>query len=126
MLAAAMPDADRPQWLDQAHANTVAVFTLDDGERLTADILKVDNGWGELILDVVPSNRPYPDSDQRRRAIPLGRVVSCEPVSRAEQPWPFSDPCRIRCFSLRRFLLLATLLCMGLGSAILIDRKSVV
>ena len=100
MLAAAMPDVTRPQWLDQAHDNTIAVFTLDDGERLTADILKVDNGWGELILDVVPSNRPYPDSDHRRRAIPLRRVVSCKPLLRADQPWPFSDPCRSRSFSL--------------------------
>jgi hypothetical protein len=100
MLAASMPGADRPHWLDQAHDNTIAVFTLDDGERLTADILKVDNGWGELILDVVPSNRPYPDSDHRRRAIPLSRVVSCKPLLRADQPWPFSDPCRSRSFSL--------------------------
>jgi len=117
-----MPDEALPQWLDQAHANTVAVFTLDDGERFTADIVTVDNGWGELIVDVVSSNRPHPDSDQRRRAIPLGRVVFCQTISRAGQPWPFCDPCRNRSFSLARFLVLATLVvCMTLGSVILFD-----
>jgi hypothetical protein len=117
MLAAAMPDTDLPPWLDKVDVNTVAVFTLDDGERLTADILKLDNGWGELIVDVVSSNRPHPESDQRRRAIPLSRVVSCEPLSRAEQPWPFSDSCRSLSFSLARFALMATLfLCMTVGS----------
>ncbi len=112
-----MPDAALPQWRDKARANRVAVFALDDGERFTADILKLDNGWGELILDVVPSNRPYPDSDQRRRAIPLSRVVSCEPLSREEQPWPFSDPCRRVHSSLARIVLMAALfLCMTVGS----------
>jgi hypothetical protein len=117
MLAAAMPDADLPQWLDKIDVDTVAVFTLDDGERLTADVFEFNDDRSELIVDVVPSHRPYPDSDQRRRAIPLSRVVSCEPLSRAEQPWPFSDPCRRVHFALARFVVMAALfLCMTVGS----------
>jgi hypothetical protein len=33
-----MPDAELPQWLDKAEARTAAVITLDDGERLTAEV----------------------------------------------------------------------------------------
>jgi hypothetical protein len=109
MLAAAMPDAELPHWLDQVDVDTIAVFTLDDGERLTADVLEFDEDRSELIVDVVSSNRSGPQSGQRRHAIPVSRVISFEARSRAEQPWPFSDPCRGASFSLARFFLLSTL-----------------
>jgi hypothetical protein len=109
MLAAATPDGDLPQWLDKIDVNTVAVFTLDDGERITADVREFNDYRDKLIVEMVSSNRPYPGGDQRRRDIPVGRVVSCEPVSRAERPWPASDPCRSWSFSLTRFVLMATL-----------------
>lgn len=112
-----MPDAELPQWLEKVDARTVAVLTLDNGESLTAEILDFNGDRGELIVDVVSSNRPYPNSSQRGRAIPVGRVVSFEPRPRAEQPWPYSDPCRGASFSFARFVLLATLfLCLTIGS----------
>jgi len=44
-------------------------------------------------------------------------VVSFEPRSRAEQPWPYSVPCRDTSFSFARFALMATLfLCLTVGS----------
>jgi hypothetical protein len=117
MLAAAMADADLPQWLDKVDVNTVAVLALDDGECMTADILEFNDDRGELIVDVVSSNRPSANSGQRHRAIPVSRIVSCEPQPRAEQPWPYSDPCRGTSFSLARFALMATLfLCLMVGS----------
>jgi hypothetical protein len=103
-----MPDAELPQWLDRVEARTIAVLTLDDGECLTADILEFNEERDELIVDVVSSNHLHQKGKQRR-AIPAGRVVSCEPRSRAEQPWPYSDPCRKVSFSFARFGLLAML-----------------
>jgi hypothetical protein len=104
-----MADAELPQWLDKIDVGTVAVLTLDDGECLTADILRLNPECDELRVDVVSSNRHHTNSGQRDRAIPVSRVISCEPRPRAEQPWPYSDPCRRASFSFARFLVLATL-----------------
>jgi len=112
-----MADAELPRWLDEIDVGTVAVLTLDDGECLTADILRLNDECDELIVDVVSSNRRYSKSAQRGRAIPVSRVVSIEPRPRAEQSWPYSDPCRSTSFSIARFVLMATLfLCMIGGS----------
>lgn len=99
----------RQDWLDKASVGTVGVLRLNDGERLTAEILDFNDQRGELIVEVVSSKRPHPHSSQRRRAIPVGHVVSFEPQSRAEQQWPYSDPCRGASFSFGRFLLMTTL-----------------
>jgi len=104
-----MADAELPQWLDKVDLHTVAVLTLDDGECLMADILRLNDECDELIVDVVSSNRSHPNSGQRDRAIPIRRVISCEPRPRTEQSWPYSDPCRGASFSFARFVVLATL-----------------
>ena len=117
VMLSQMLDAELPGWLENVDVHTIAVLTLDDGECLTADILEFDDEHDELVVDVVSSNRSYPKRDQRRRGIPVRRVVSCESRSRTEQPWPYSDPCRGASFSLARFVLLATLfLCLIVGS----------
>jgi hypothetical protein len=113
-----MPETDLPQWLDKVKVNTVAVLKLEDGECITAEILQF-NDCGELIVDVVTSN-PDPNSGQRRRAISISRIVSYEPQPRADQPWPYCDPCREISFSLGRFVVLMTLvLCLIPGSVLL-------
>ncbi|HEV2199842.1 MAG TPA: hypothetical protein VGR73_08465 [Bryobacteraceae bacterium] len=115
MLVVEMPDPDLP--LDKIEVNTVAVLMLDDGECMTADILKFNDELDGLIVDVLSSNRPYRNSGQQGRTIPISRIVSCESQPRAEEPWPYSDPCRGASFSLARFVLLATLfLCLIPGS----------
>jgi hypothetical protein len=112
-----MADTELPRWLDKADVGTVAVLTLDNGERLTAEIRDFNHEGDELIVDVVSSNRTRPKNSQRSCAISIGRVVAFEPRLRAEQPWPYSDPCRGSSFSFARFVLLATLfLCMTIGS----------
>jgi hypothetical protein len=110
-------DAEPPKWLDEVDVGTVAVLTLDDGECLTADILKLNDECDNLVVDVVSSNRPQAKNQKRSRSIPISRVVSFEPRPRWEQPWPYSDPCRGKVFSFARFVLLATLfLFLTLGS----------
>jgi hypothetical protein len=117
LYAMQMPGAQLPRWRDKADVGTVAVLTLDDGECLTAEVRDFSDERDELIVDVVSSNRTHPKSSQRGRAIPVSRVVSFEPRSREEQPWPYSDPCRGTSFSFARFVLMATLfLCLIVGS----------
>ena len=112
-----MTNAELPKWLDEVDVGTVAVLTLDDGECLTADILNLNDECNKLIVNVVSSNRPFAKNNKRSRAIPVSRVVSFEPRSRGEQPWPYSDPFRGAAFSFARFVLLATLfLSWTLGS----------
>lgn len=115
--ALTMLDADLPSWMDKADVGTVAVLTLDNGECLTVEVRDFDDESDELIVDVVFANRTHSNNSQRSRAIPTRRVVSFEPRPRAEQQWPYSDPCRGTSFSLARFILMATLfLCMTVGS----------
>jgi len=113
-----MADPASSRWLDAVDVGTVAVLTLDDGERLTADILKLNDECDELIVKVISSNRTNREHQRQRRAITVRSVVSCEPQQRAEQPWPYCDPCRDTSFSLGRFVLLAALfLSWTIGSA---------
>jgi len=103
--------------MDKADVGTVAVLTLDDGECLRAEVRDFNDERDKLIVDIVSSNRTHPNNSQRSRAIPIRRVVSFEPRPRAEQPWPYSDPCRGMSFSFARFVLMATLfLCLTVGS----------
>src|SRR5579863_9157396 len=112
-----MADSEPPRWMDKADVGTVAVLTLEDGESFTAEVRDFDDEKDELIVDVVSSNRTYPNNSQRSRAIPIRRVISFEPRPRAEQTWPYSDPCRDTSFSFARFALMATLfLCLTVGS----------
>src|SRR5580658_8713808 len=113
-----MPDAQLPQWLDKVDVLSIAVLKLDDGECLTAEILKFDDERNELVVDVLSSDHFGSTSSQRRRSIPVSRVASCcEVLPRAEQRWPYSDPCRAAPFSLARFVLMTTLfLCLTVGS----------
>lgn len=97
------PDAEPPQWLEKFDLHTVAVLTLDDGERLTDEILDFNDDRDELIVNVVCSNHVHPNRGQRDRAVPVSRVISCKPRPRAQQPWPYSDPCRGMSFSFARF-----------------------
>jgi hypothetical protein len=112
-----MMNRELPRWMDKADVGTVAVLTLDHGESLTAEVRNFDDERDELIVDVVSSDRAHPKSSERRRAIPISRVLTFEPRPRAEQPWPYSDPCRGTSFSFARFVLMATLfLCLTVGS----------
>ncbi|HTW24900.1 MAG TPA: hypothetical protein VMD78_14940 [Candidatus Baltobacteraceae bacterium] len=97
-----MKDAEFPQWLDKVETHATGVFTLDDGECVTAEVLKFNDRRSELNVEVISSNRPRSERDQRHRAIPVSRIISFEPQ-------PSNDPCRGGPFSYARFILLATL-----------------
>ncbi len=114
-----MSDSQFPQWLDKVDSNSVGVFTLDDGERLTADVLDFNDKRAELNVEVISSNRSSPRTRQRRRAIPVDSVISFEPRPRTEQPWPYSDPCRSAPFAGPRFLLTTLFVSLMIASLLL-------
>lgn len=117
MLIGEMPDSELPQWLDKADVGTVGVLTLDDGERMPAQVVGFDEERDELVVDVISPKRSHRNGLQDGHAIPVSRIVSFEPQPRAAQSWPYSDPCRGSSFSRARFALMAMLfLCLILGS----------
>lgn len=118
MLVGKMPDSEFPKWLDDTvEAGAVGVFTLGDGERMTAEVVEFDEDLNELVVDVISSSRHSLKGGRDRRSIPLGSVVSFDLQPRAAQSWPYSDPCRARSFTRARFALMTTLfLCMIVGS----------
>lgn len=117
MLVAEMPDSELPQWLDKAGAGTIGVLTLDDGERMTAQVVGFDDERDELVVAVISAKRSHGNGAQDGHAIPVGRIVSFQPQPSAAHAWPYSDPCRGTPFSFARFVLMATLfLCMTVGS----------
>lgn len=109
MLVAEMPGSELPQWLDKADAGTIGVLTLDDGERMTAQVVRFDDERDELVVAVVSPKCSHGNGDRDGQAIPISRIVSFQPQARAAHPWPYSDPCRSRSFSWGRFLLMAAL-----------------
>jgi len=112
-----MPDSELPEGLDKADAGTIGVLTLDDGERMTAQVVGFDDERDELVVAVISPRRSHGNGAQGGHAIPVSRIVSFQPQPRAAQPWPYSDPCRGTSFSFARFVLMATLfLCMTVGS----------
>ena len=117
MLVAEMPDSELPQWLDKADAGTIGVLTLDDGERMTAQVVGFDDERGALVVSLISAKCSLGNGTQDGHAIPVGRILFFQPQPRAAQPWPYSDPCRGTSFSFARFVLMATLfLCMTVGS----------
>jgi len=106
--------------MEEADLHAVGVLTLDDGERMTAEVVGFVEDSGELEVDVISSNRRHRDGPQAGRAIPVSRILSFEPQPSESQPWPHSDPCRQSSFSPLRFVLMATmLLCLVPGCLIL-------
>jgi hypothetical protein len=117
MLVGEMPDSELPQWLDKADVGTVGVLRLDDGERMTAQVVAFDGERDELVVEVVFPKRSHWNGGKDSHVIPVSRIVSFEPQPRTAQSWPYSDPCRGMSFSFPRFVLMATLfLCMTVGS----------
>jgi hypothetical protein len=109
MLVGKMRDSEYPKWLDAVEAGAVGLLTLDDGKRMTAEVVEFDEERDELVVNVISPNHHNSKSDQDRRSIPLGSIVSYEPQLRVAQSWPYSDPCRGRSFSRARFALMTTL-----------------
>jgi hypothetical protein len=112
-----MPDTEFPQWLDKTEESYFGVLTLDNGEKITAQIIKFDEESGEVVFEVISPNHLHLNDGEKRQTILACRVVDFNPQSPTAQPWPYSDPCRNMKFSLPRFALMSMIfLSMTLGS----------
>ena len=105
-----MLDDELPEWLDKTEASLVGVFTTEEGEQFTAEIVEFDEECNEIVVDVIHPGRFDTGEFRGRQSIPVYRIESFDPQARKAQPWPYSDPCRSESFSLSRFSLMTMLL----------------
>ena len=112
-----------PEWLDKANAGTLGVLVLQNSERLTVQVVGLNEDGDRLSVRVIPSEgftRKGLPTRRSHRYIPLRRITSFEPQPRLMEQWPFSDPCRFGSSGPRILLMSAIFLCMTLGSLLLV------
>jgi hypothetical protein len=105
-------------WLDKAKVGTVGVLALENGKRITAEVVGLNNEEGDqLVVEVISRDTPHRNGHGRRRVIPVHEITSFEPQPHLAGQWPYCDLCRDRTFSLPRFVLMTTIfLCLMVGS----------
>jgi hypothetical protein len=112
-----------PEWLDKVDLGTLGILTLANGERITAQIVGLNELGDRLSVQVIPSKgftgKGLP-ARRTHRYIPLHRIVSFEPLPHLLEQWPFSDPCRHKSSPPRILLMSAIFLCMTVGSMLLV------
>jgi hypothetical protein len=111
-----------PEWLDKADAGTLGVLTLANGERITAQVVGLNEEGDRLSVQVIPYEgftRKGLRTRRSHRYIPFHRIASFEPRSDLMEQWPFSDPCRHKSSGPRLLLMSAIFLCMTIGSMLL-------
>lgn len=108
-----------PEWLDKADVGTLGVLTLANGERITAQIVGLNEDGDRLSVQVIPSEgftRKGLRTHRSHRYIPFHRITSFEQQPHLMEQWPFSDPCRHKSSGPRLLLMSAIFLCMTVGS----------
>jgi hypothetical protein len=111
-----------PEWLDKANAGTLGVLVLQNGERLTVQVVGLNEEGDRLSVQVIPSEgftRKDLPTRRSHRYIPLRRIASFEPQPHLMEQWPFSDPCRHGSSGPRLLLMSVIFLCMIFGSLLL-------
>lgn len=98
-----------PEWLDKADVGMVGVLALENGERITAEVVGLNEERDRLSVKVIAPDGHPRSSRRNHRVIPLRRIISFEPQPHLMERWPFSDPCRGRTFSPPRFILMTTI-----------------
>jgi len=112
-----------PEWLDKADVGTLGVLKLANGERITAQIVGLNEEGDRLSVQVIPSEgftRKGLPTRRSHRYIRLHRIASFEPRPHLMEQWPFSDPCRHKSSGPRLLLMSAIFLCMTVGSMLLV------
>lgn len=112
-----------PEWLDKANVCTLGVLILANGERITAQVVGLNEDGDRLSVQVIPSEGFTRKGFRTRRShryIPLHSIASFESQPHLMEQWPFSDPCRQRSSGPRLLLMSAIFLCMTVGSMLLL------
>ena len=106
-----------PEWLDKADLGAVGVFPLEGGERMTAEVLGLNETGDRLSVKVIFPDSPPRGRRRKRLAIPLHRIVSFKPEPNLMDKWPYCGPCRDFSISYpRSYLLTIIFLSMTIGS----------
>jgi hypothetical protein len=112
-----------PEWLDKADVGTLGVLTLANGERISVEVVGLNEEGDRLSVQVIPSEgftRKGLPTRRSHRNIPFHRIASFEPRPDLMDKWPFSDPCRDLSISHPRTDILTIIfLFMTLGSTLL-------
>ena len=107
-----------PDWLDKADVGAIGVLTLESGERITAEVVGLNEEGDRLSVKVISPDRPLRNGRRNHRAIALRLIVSFKPEPNLMEKWPYCDPCRDLSISHPRSDLLTIIfLCMTIGSA---------
>jgi hypothetical protein len=111
-----------PEWLHEADVGTFGVLTLANGERISVQVVGLNEDGDRLSVQVIPSGgftRKGLRTRRSHRYIPLHRIASFEPQPHLMEQWPFSDPCRHKSSGPRLLLMSAIFFCMTVGSMLL-------
>lgn len=111
-----------PEWLDKATAGTLGILMLENGERITAQVVGLNEDGDRLSVQVIPSDgftRKGLRTHRSHRYIPIHRITSFEPQPHLMEQWPFSDPCRHRSSRPRLLLMSVIFLSMTVGTMLL-------
>lgn len=111
-----------PEWLDKADVGALGLLTLANGERITAQVVGLNERGDRLSVQVIPSRgftRKGLPTHRSHRYIPLHRIASFEPQPHLMEQWPFSDPCRHKSSGTRLLLMSTIFLSMTAGSMLL-------
>jgi hypothetical protein len=112
-----------PEWLDKADVGTLGDLTLTNGERITAQVVGLNEEGDRLSVREIASEgftRKGLRTRRSHRYIPLHRIASFEPRPQLMEQWPFCDPCRHKSSGPRLLLMSAIFLCMTVGSMLLV------
>jgi hypothetical protein len=108
---------DLAPWVDK-----LVVLSLKNGESTIAHVLYVDRRRCDLFIDVISSNRSYPDSERRAFTIPFGRILSVRsapPGVSPRRPLPSLDSCYADYGALDRIFLFLPIILLFVLSIVL-------
>jgi hypothetical protein len=68
-----------PRWLEKADFGSVGIFVLEDADRVTAEVIGLNEEGERLPFRGISPDSPFPNGCRSHRTIPLHRIVSSEP-----------------------------------------------
>lgn len=57
-----------PQWPDKAEVGTLGVLTLENGKRITAEVVGLNEEGDQLVVDMISRDSPHRDGHRGDRA----------------------------------------------------------
>ncbi len=112
-----------PEWLNKADVGALGFLTLANGERISVQVVGLNEEGDRLSVQIIPSERFTRRGLRARKSysdIPFHSIACFEPRPDLMEQLPYSDPCRSKSSGPRLLLMSAILLCMTVGSLLLV------